>query len=174
MPDWLPPILDFTGDWPAYEEKIYERFRDDLLRSHVRFRDVDVRVRSDPRVKGKEAGFWHAISQGNEEVERTPDLVRCERIGWIRAMIECSDPALVRTWENKRGTDRRALIALPDFSYVVILARRKGYDMFLTAYSVEKEHRRRKLEKEWKENSRLENADAAPKDGIGTPSTHGR
>ncbi|MNH30689.1 hypothetical protein D3C79_909980 [compost metagenome] len=37
-----------------------------------------------PVIQGKEATFWHMISEGNDEAERLPDLRRCERIRWPR------------------------------------------------------------------------------------------
>jgi hypothetical protein len=147
--DWLPELLQFTGDWSAYVEQVYDAFRSDLLRSRATFRGRRVSVRADPRDQGKEAGFWHATSTGKDEMERTPDLRRCERVRWIRPIIECADAEAIRRWETKRGSDRRVLLALPDFSYVVILADRKTYVLFITAFCVGRQHRRDKLKKEW-------------------------
>ncbi len=49
---------------------------------------------------------------------------------------------------NKRGSDERILIALPDFSYLVVLADRGDFVLLWTAYPVEHDHQKRKL---WKE-----------------------
>lgn len=149
-PSWLPELLPFEGDWSAYVEKVDAVFCLDLLRSRTRFRARRVSVRSEPRDQGKEAGFWHAISEGSQETERTPDLRRCERVRWIRSLIECGDEDKVCIWETMRGSDRRILIALRDFSYIVVLADRKKYVLFITAFYVEREHRRKKLKKEWR------------------------
>ncbi len=146
--DWLPGLLEFSGDWSSYVEEVYDAFSRDLLASPTRFRGRRVAVRRDPRDQGKEAGFWHAISEGPEEQERTPDLRRCERVRWIRALIECSDRKKVRIWGVMRGSDRRVLIALKDFTYVVVLAVRKKYVLFITAYAVWQRHRREKLRRE--------------------------
>jgi len=148
FPSWLPEILPFHGDWSAYVEEVYQVFRKDFFIERVHFRDRRVSVRSEPRDQGKEAGFWHAISEGKEETNRIPDLRRCERVRWIRALLE-ADTANVRIWKNWRGSDRRILVALPDFSYVVVLADRSKYVLFITAFCVEREHRRKKLRKEW-------------------------
>jgi len=148
LPDWLPDLLLFHGDWSAYVEEVYQVFRQDFFIDCVRFRGRRVSVRREPLDQGKETGFWHAISEGKEEEERTPDLRRCERIRWIRALLE-ADTAKVRIWKNRRGSDRRIVVALPDFSYVVVLADRGKYVLFITAYHVERERRRQKLRKEW-------------------------
>jgi hypothetical protein len=150
VPDWLPELLEWRGDWSSFVEQVYAEFRADLLEAPAHFQGQRVAVRRDPLDQGKVAGFWHAISEGSDEEERIPDLRRCERIRWIRALVECPDPAEVRVWETKRGSDRRVLFALDDFSYVVVLAKRRSYMLFLTAFLVKKRHRRRKLEKEWK------------------------
>ena len=148
-PAWLPDLIPFSGDWSVYVEAIYNAFRSDFFSHRVHFRGRRVSVRGEPRDQGKEAGFWHAISEGKEETNRTPDLRRCERVQWIRALIECSDEEEVRVWEEMRGSDRRVHIALPDFSYLVVLADRGHYVLFITAFCVEREHQRRKRRKAW-------------------------
>ena len=55
--------------------------------------------------------------------------------------------------------------------YLVVLAKRRDYILFWTAYPVLRDHRKKKLNKEYKEY--LEAGDAQ-KDGTVTPSTHGR
>lgn len=149
LPDWVPELIAFDGDWSLYVDTIYAAFRRSLLGQSVYFCGRRVSVRVEPREGGREAGFWHAISAGEDEGERVPDLRRCERIEWVRALIE-ADSTLVREWQTVRGADRRIVRALPDFSYVVVLADRKNYVLFITAYCVEREHRRRKLEGEWR------------------------
>lgn len=148
LPDWVPDLIPFEGDWSQYVDQIYAAFRKNLLQQPVYFCGRRVSVRAEPRDEGKEAGFWHAISEGEDEEARIPDLRRCERIEWVRALIE-ADSSLVCEWQTVRGSDRRIVRALPDFSYVVVLADRKKYVLFITAYCVEREHRRRKLESEW-------------------------
>ncbi|MCP5102129.1 MAG: hypothetical protein GY950_02055 [bacterium] len=53
----------------------------------------------------------------------------------------------------------------------MILAKRKDYILFWTAYLVEKEHRKKKLNKEFEGYKK---AGDAQKGGTVTPSTHGR
>ena len=128
-----------------------------------------------PMIKGKEATFWHIISEGAVESERLPDLRRCERVRWPRAIITAfnSHSDVVKYWRNRRKSEERVILALDDFSYIVVLADRGKYMLLWTAYCVEREHQKNRLRREYEDyvNSK---ADAVPKDGIVTPSTHGR
>ncbi len=78
-----------------------------------------------------------------------PDLRRCERIRWPRSIIEGADTKYVKSWKNSRKGEERLVLALEDFSYVVVLADRSDYVLLWTAYCVEYEHRRRKLREEY-------------------------
>ena len=60
----------------------------------------------------------------------------------------------VLCWEQRRGRDTRIILALPDFSYVVILADRGEFVLPWTAYCVERPHQRAKLKKEFRTWSR--------------------
>ena len=104
--------------------------------------------------KGKEANFWHFISEGPDEASRTIDIRRCERIRWPRPVIDRfvdRKPALAAAilwWKTRRGCEDRFVLALPDFSYVVIVADRGEYVLPWTTYCVEHDHRRQKLRRE--------------------------
>jgi len=149
-PDWLPALIllsDSGGDWSHYVEVIYAAFREDFVTHRPQFEERRCAFKRHPMIDGKEATFWHLISEGKEESDRLPDLRRCERIRWPRKMIERS-PANVRVWRSERPGDQRIVIALDDFSYVVVMADRGEYVILWTAYCVEQQHRREKLRKE--------------------------
>lgn len=147
-PDWLPDLIEFEGDWNAFVEVVYTRFCDDLVHNKVWFRGDRVSVRRSPESQGKGFGFWHCVSEGGRHEEsRVPDLDRCRRICWIRAIIEnCSDPR-VDHWTNQRGRETNHLLWF-DEQYLVVLAERSGYYLLKTAYLTEREHTRRKLRRE--------------------------
>lgn len=142
-------MSDFGGDWSKYVEEMYRIFKRDFTDSCPSFLGKPVVHKRYPIDKDKEAAFWHLISAGETEADRVPDLARCQRIRWPRAMIDAVGSEKVAWWENTRGTERRFVVALPDFSYVVVLAEKKGQINLWTAYCVENEHRRRKLRREW-------------------------
>jgi len=151
--DWLPDLVtmaEFEGQWPDYLDAIYDIFRRDFVQSKPRYVAKRFALKRHPLSEGKEATFWHLISEGSNEKERTPDMRRCERIGWPRPMIEAIGLGNVCVWKNERRGNKRVVIALNDFSYVVILDDRADYVLLWTAYCVEQQHRRKKLEKEYK------------------------
>lgn len=59
------------------------------------------------------------------------------------------DREVVRKGSERPGDKGRIVIALADFTYIVVLADRGKYVILWTAYCVEQEHRRGKLRKEY-------------------------
>jgi len=150
---WLPPLVtlkDYRGNWDKYIEVVYRCFKSDFIRHSPVFNGKPVCLKKYPIERGKEATFWHVVSEGMQEHNRVPDLRRCERIRWPAALIAEADSPLVKCWANARRGDKRIVIALNDFSYVVVLAVRDPYYLLWTAYCVEQEHSRRKMENEYK------------------------
>ena len=151
---WLPPLVllqDFGGDWSRYLPALYEFFRQDFILSTPLYDGRRVGLKRHPVIDGKEATFWHVISEGKVEADRVPDMRRCERIGWPRPIIEAVERGRVRCWKNRREHESRIVIALEDFSYVVVLAQRKAYVILWTAFCVEREHSRQKMRREYEE-----------------------
>ncbi len=160
-PEWLPPIVllsDYGGNWEKYLEALYDYFKQDFIKSSPTFKGQRLGLKKHPSRKGKEATFWHFISEGSIEDERTPDLSRCERIRWPRPIIENAESSTIKAWENRRRNEKRILLWLEEQEYLVILTERKGYILPWTAYMVTENHRKKKLKKEYE---RFKNANAA-------------
>ena len=105
-PQWLPNLIclaDYGGEWAQYIEAVYSAFRRDLIESQPRLRGRWVRCRRDPLYDGKEAAFWHCIQEGADDEQRIPNLRRCERIGWVRAVIDNADEPAILAWPTRRG-----------------------------------------------------------------------
>lgn len=106
-------------------------------------------------LQDKESTYWHFITDGNVEDERQCDFNRCARIKWPRAMMErCptgrpAEDDVVLWWKTVRNNEQRYVLALPDFSYIVILVDRGEFVLPWTAYTVEERHRRAKLSREY-------------------------
>lgn len=152
--DWLPGLVTLSaygGNATVYLEAVYQFFRSDFVRSRPTYPGKRFAVKRHPMALGKEATFWHLISSGPVEDGRIPDLRRCERIRWPRPLIEAIQSNRVRVWKNKRGGDERIVIAVEDFSYVVVLDERQEFVLLWTAYFVEQQHRRSKLRKEYEQ-----------------------
>ncbi len=182
-PEWLPEIIsisDYGGDWNKYLKVIYRIFKRDFFKSQPKFEKKNVCVLVKPITDGKECGFWHLISEGKIEENRTPDLRRCERINWPKPIIiNCNKPEVL-IWEvtskRKGHKDKRVCIWLEKFNYITILGQRNKYFLLLTTYLTDRNHTRRKLKKQYNKYLKKmhKKADVAPEDDTSTPSTHGR
>ena len=154
---WLPaliPFSDYDGKWSSYCQAIYSVFHRDFIASKPAYPSKRFAMKRYPEYDGKEATFWHLISEGREEEERTPDMRRCERIAWPKPIIEALSTGSVRVWKNARGRNERILLAVEDFSYVVVLDEREDYVLLWTAFYVEYANKRRRMQLEFEEWTR--------------------
>jgi hypothetical protein len=174
-PDWLPPLVTLAahgGRWDVYEAAVYAVFKADFIDAAPTFRGMRIGLRRHPTYNNREWAFWHVMQEGNVETDRTPDMRRCERIGWVRAVIQNANDLRVKVWENDRRGDRRFLLWLEAQDFLVVLApRAKGYAMLVTAYPTDRGHTRRKLQQEYAQAQKQ--ASPAGEAGPNTPSTHG-
>ncbi|MBU2260941.1 MAG: hypothetical protein KKF02_03350 [Proteobacteria bacterium] len=159
---WLPPLVLFEsyhGHWDTYLEAVYGYFKKDFVDSAPCFRGARLALKKHPLSQGKEATFWHLISEGADEENRLPVIERCERIRWPKPVIEHAEEVVIKAWENERRGKTRICLWLESQEYLVILARRKGYVLLWTAYPVTENHRKAKLQKEY---GTYKTANAAP------------
>lgn len=164
LPAWLPELIkleDFNGDWNRYIDEVFSIFYRDFIENQPKFQNKWVRCRRD-LIKGKEAAFWHCTSEGPDENNRTPDIKRCERIGWIKTVIEHSDSPKVDYWSVRRRGETRWLLWFNEEFLIVLgerLRKRDGfkYMQLITVYCTEEEHRKEYLRKERDEYSRAKN-----------------
>ena len=120
-----PDLLSFDafgGDWQAYENELYRIFMAEIARAGLRFRASGVNCRRIPEMAGRWASFWHLVQEGRVEAERTPDLRRCERLRWVRWVIENAPVhPEIDEWQNKRGNETNTLLWYRQ-DYLVVLA----------------------------------------------------
>jgi hypothetical protein len=160
--EWLPPLVlfeDYDGNWERYLRVLYAYFKQDFIDSRPEFKGTRLGFKRDSMIEGKEATFWHVISEGNVEEERLPDLRRCERIRWPRPVIEHADKPVIKIWENYRKGEKRINLWLENQEYLVVLAVRKTYILLWTAYTVTQPHRKALFQKEYEA---FKKAGAAP------------
>ena len=130
----LPDLEELSGDWQEYEDHIYQIYLDTVVNGKLTFNELPVRCQFRPETKGKGFSFWHLISEGETEEDRTPDIRRCERIRWISWMInEFETNEQISWWENKRDKNTHVVIWHEAEGYAVILARRRNYYLIKTA-----------------------------------------
>lgn len=149
------PGADFAERWKAFLEGIYQVFLRDVAHGNLQFQGKPVKCRYHEPYAGKHFSFWHLMSEGKEEVDRTPDLERCARIPWIAPVIRNADDAAhVRWWENERPSSRGLKTHVPlwlfQHDYVVILEKREDFYLLITTYCL-RPRQVAKFDQEWQE-----------------------
>ena len=140
-----PDLIVFSGkteEWELYQERLFDVFKKTIVEGKLRFLGLPVNPRRFPEEKGKHFTFWHLISEGEKEEERTPDLRRCERIAWVAWIIKnCGSHPDISYWESKRGSSRNFVLWYEEGQFAVILAKRSRYFVLLSAYQVVNDRR---------------------------------
>ena len=143
---WLPALEyfdDYGNDWPTYESALYNIFKEDFLDSYPFYKKIRVKVKHYPIEYGKEEAFFHTTCKDyTGGGERVPDFRRCERIRWIRAFIEnyncdptqCEGCEGVKVWNEPYKGKTRVHLLLEEERYMVILEKRDGYYLLITAF----------------------------------------
>ena len=148
----LPDLIrfeDYGGEWAGYEEALWGRFRQDFLIRSPRLDGLPVWIDRRLAANGKEKSFWHLTDAGGDvDGERVPDLRRCERIAWVRYVIEHVTSRRVLSSEEKTSKGTRRRLTLDDYSYLVVLQRARTHFLLITAFYLEHEHTRRKLSRQ--------------------------
>lgn len=152
-----PPLVPFSGSgWPAYEERIYDLFSADFLDTPIEWRGQPVTIQRESLLNGKEEGFWHLVTEtgpSGKIGDRYPDLDRCARILWVKAVLTAPAPA-VRTFGQMRGNYQHYGIALADFSYMVFLRQWPSQVQLKAAYYVTAAHKQAGYRKQWEADKR--------------------
>ena len=155
-PEWLPEPLgynDFGGDWNKFLAAVYSIFERDFKQSKLNYGGLPVSYDSEIE-NGKEAAFWHVTTSTDASTqERVPDLRRCERISWLRPIIEHSDDKALKVWREERRRGIRIHLWLEEFDHVVVLKEGPRAIALVTAFCVDSNHMRRNLKKRWEEFS---------------------
>jgi hypothetical protein len=149
-PSWLPEMYPVSIWSEKTYDLLYEIFKKDFLLSDVKYRDFKVYFRPD-KDKEKEILFWHLTSKKekiNNEIVRIPDLRRCERLPWVKPLIQRppnNDDIL--DWDYEHYNKRiKTCILLRYWDFIVILEKTKeGRRLLITAYYIDNEHEKRKI-----------------------------
>lgn len=167
-PAWLPALIllsDHGGDWRRYIDAVYAVFNADFIARWAYYQGKKILLigRDAELVRGKERRFWHCVSEGEIENDRPADLRRCERIPWMRPVIENASDATVDVWvEVQTGKGKRPHLWFGE-EYLVVLERLwKGDYRPITTLHTLRDHQVRKYRKrrdEWQKKN------AASEDG---------
>jgi len=150
-PPWLPPMV-FVSPWTGQTfGMLYEIFERDFKASQPQYQGSP--VWSFPEVEdGKDVIFWHLTHRYDRQAgERIPDLRRCERLSWIRRIIENLNKAEVLSWDCREGNQTiKTYLWLKNHDFVVLMKKYpNGSRRLLTSYYVDYPNYRRKLEQKY-------------------------
>ena len=169
MPDWLPEMASVNPWTEATFEMLYEIFCKDIRDADLKYFGHNVWIFREME-GGKEAIFWHLTSrkerpkkvprrkkkflkdgQEKSEPERLPDLRRCERIPWIKPMIESSAEPEVTAWDYEEG-DRtiKTYIWIRNRNFVVIMKKYPdGKRRLITSFYVDSQYKKNDFKRKY-------------------------
>lgn len=162
VPDLI--LCENLNEWNQYEDKLYQIFKADFVDNTPYYYTLPVKIRRHPLFLGREEAFYHITCNHFSDIEeRQPDLERCARICWVRYLIEnddcsqhgCAECDGILIWEEPKGETKRIHILLEVERYIVVLEKREGYYLLITAYFIEHNHSLRKLRKRYEQYSNL-------------------
>jgi len=140
MLEWLPGKANINPWTEDTYELLYEIFCRDIRDYDLRYIGNNVWIFPDTE-DGKEKVFWHLTtrsskikkiprrkrkfypeSQTDTETERLPDLRRCERLPWVKPLVEHPSESEVLAWNYKEGDQTiKTYVWLKDYDFVVIM-----------------------------------------------------
>ncbi len=161
MPEWLPNLLTVMP-WsvPGTYDMLYSVFCSDI-------RDVDLRYETCPvwffndMEDGREKLFWHLTSRENkakliprrkrrfypteqthdpQETERFPDMRRCERLNWVKPLLDhpCAPEMLAWDYEEGDGVIKTYLW-IKEYDFLVVMKKyANGTYRLITSFYVDK------------------------------------
>ena len=163
MPEWLPEIL-VVIPWGAQTyEMLYRVFCLDIRDTQLRYEERDVWFFKEQVEDGKEKLFWHLTDRKPEperiprrkqkfyppgqthtkdESDRLPDMRRCERLNWVKPLIEHPSDPDVLAWDYEEGNgDITTYVWIKKHRFLVLMKKmRNGSHRLLTSFYVD-EHR---------------------------------
>jgi DNA-binding transcriptional MerR regulator len=158
--EYLPPIIPFknyNNDWDTFLEDLYKIYLNDFYNIVVKYKNLPVKTFTALDYNGKQQTFNHITTKGSNH--RLYNQLRCERIRWIKALIEndnCRKCNHFASWPEKEKNKIRILIWCRKVDFLVVLEQRKDYYNLITAYKVIYDKKRNELIKKYiKSRNRL-------------------
>ena len=160
---WLPDLLKYNGkNFEEYYENVFAVFKKDFIESRPYFKDKPIGLQKEPMVNNKPQTFYHMTTEEKVGAEKKKNRViaidRCERIKWNRAIIDSNYVGLKIFPEERNRGRKNLVIWFSEMNYVIILRKAPTYFVFITAYPVKYEHKRKALEKSYEKAKKAETA----------------
>ncbi len=162
MPEWLPEMASVDPWTEATYEMLYRIFCRDIRDGSLKYANHDVWIFREME-DGKEKIFWHLTSRDKKperiprrkkkffpadleyaEHERLPDLRRCERLPWIKPLIEHPTEPEVLAWDYEEGYKTiKTYIWIRNYDFVVIMKKfPDGKRRLITSFYIDSEYKR--------------------------------
>lgn len=169
MPDWLPDIACVEPWTQNTYELLYAIFCRDIRDHDLRYFGNSVWIFLD-KEDGREKIFWHLTTRFSKKIKiprrkrkfypagqthvdegRYPDLRRCERLPWIKAIIEKAADQEVLSWDYEEGDlTIKIYIWLKEFDFVVIMKKYPDEKRRLvTSFYVDRSFKRKDFERKY-------------------------
>jgi hypothetical protein len=150
-PKWLPELFPVNPWQQDTYEALYRVFERDFKVSPPVYAGQPVWFF--PEMEGrKEKIFWHLTSRDDKEAGgRLPDFRRCERLPWVRSMLDHSDKPEILAWDHDEGDGTvKTYVWLESYDFVVIMKKySNGRRRLITSFWVEYGNTKRKLRKKY-------------------------
>jgi len=151
-PAWLPELFPAEPWRRDTYDKLYDVFMRDFVSTQPSYKGSPVWVFPEQE-DGKHTIFWHLTSREvNYSGIRYPDIERCKRLPWVKCLIEqAGHRPEIRDWDYEEGDGKvNTYIQLLAFDFMVILRKyRDSQRRLISAYCVDFEHKRLKLQKKY-------------------------
>jgi len=140
----------FHGDYERYDNFLYYKiYLQQLTKPALLFNNKQVKFKKFPIECEKEQAYFHlttkAASKDVPLSNREPDLRRCERLHWIRPIIEtnhmksCTQPCFLCFEEEINGKNRINLFNKEE-RYLIVLEDRTDYFLLITAFYIDTDY----------------------------------
>ena len=150
-PEWLQELFPVTPWQHDTFDKLYQLFEQDFKVSQPVYDGRTVWFFPEME-DGKEKIFWHLTSRDDKEAgERLPDLRRCERLPWVRPMLDYHCKPEILAWDHLEGDGTiKTYVWLENYDFIVILKKYEdGGRRLITSFWVEYENTKSKLRKKY-------------------------
>lgn len=168
MPKWLPDLFNVTPWTESTYEQLYEIFCAEIRDHNLKCGSTSVCI-CQTKTDDKEDIFWHLTTRKekaqkiprrkqkvhkNKKIElqqsRSADLRRCERLPWVKPVIENHLDKQVLSWFFLEGDGAiKKYLWLKGHNHVVIMKKIKYKFRLITAFYVDREYTRRQLNKKY-------------------------
>lgn len=154
-PTWLPELLSLDGSWENALNLLYDIFTIDIKNGKLSLNGFSIwwdrKILPGERY---EEAFWHLITRDSLE-SRIPNYERAKRLTWFAPVIRrTGHDSAVRCWEASEAQRVTAYVWLYEWDYVIIFDKRqqrKGMIYFLVTAHIVEPHKKKKLEKSYRE-----------------------